>query len=145
MIIKMNDTYDRNPTTLNESTEYFPFMCFCCYRQRYFKEGVYKAFKPTKSGKLKCLNKEYEVGKKSYVRGELELCANGIHYCTNLFDIFNHYSGQYGKDFVVAECEVSDENIAGERDSKHCARWVIPKRILTRKELIKQLKEGEER
>lgn len=109
------------------------------------KNGVYKAFRPTKSGKLKCLNKEYRVGKKSYARGRLEICRNGIHYCTNLFDIFTYYSGYYGEDFVIAECEVSDENIGGREDSKRCARWVIPKHILSVEELIKQLVEGEER
>ncbi len=109
------------------------------------KNGVYKAFCPTESGKLKCLNKEYRVGKKSYVRGRLEICRNGIHYCTNLFDIFIYYHGYYGVDFVIAECEVSDENISDGIDSKHCARWIIPKHILTVEELIKQLDEGEER
>lgn len=120
--------------------EYFFQGCF--HNLHYYKEGVYKAFLLTRSGKLKCRNKVYEVGKKALVRGPLKLCANGIHYCTNLFDIFDYYYGKYGRDFVVAKCEVSDENICGSSDSKHCARWITPKQILTREELLAELNSG---
>lgn len=99
----------------------------------------YKAFRLTEKGELMCKDKIYTVGKKSMVRGELTLCWNGIHYCTNIFDIFNYYYGEYDKDFVIGLCEVSNENIGGEDDSKRCARWVKPTRILTRKEVIEIL------
>lgn len=101
------------------------------------KRANYKAFALTKSGELKCRNELYTVGEKSTVENNLRLCENGIHYCTNLFDIFNYYSGVYGKDFVIGICEVSDRNIGGGDDSKRCARWVKPKKILTREEVIK--------
>lgn len=96
----------------------------------------YKAFLINKAGNLQCRNKRFRMGKKNYCRGPLELCWNGIHYCTNIFDIFNYYSGEYGKGFVIGICDVSDENIGGHGDSKRCARWVIPNRILTREEVI---------
>ena len=100
----------------------------------------YKAFSLSETGKLKCLKKIYTVGKRSMVRGDLELCINGIHYCTNLFDIFSYYRGKYGKDFVIGVCKVSDENISGDTcDSKRCARWIIPTKILTREEVINLL------
>lgn len=102
----------------------------------------YKAFWITPNGNLICRKKHYAVGKKSSVRGELILCNNGIHYCTNLFEIFNYYYGEYGKDFVIAECEVSDEKKHDWQCSKKCARWIIPKRILTREEVIKILNNG---
>lgn len=100
------------------------------------KPDNYKAFSLTETGKLKCLNKTYTVGKKSMARGDLIPCANGLHYCTNLFDIFNYYHGEYGKDFVIGICEVSRENFSGFDDSKRCARWVRPMKILTREEVI---------
>lgn len=100
------------------------------------KTANYKAFALTKKGGLLCRHKTYSVGEKSTVEGELKLCHNGIHYCTNMFDIFTYYDGEYGKDFVVGICEVSDETIGVDRDSKHCARWIIPTKILTREEVI---------
>lgn len=103
------------------------------------KKANYKAFCVTEGKTLMCRNETYIVGKKSEVEGNLKLCNNGIHYCTNLFDIFNYYSGGYGSDFVIGVCEVSDENIGGRDDSKRCARWIIPTKILTRKEVLKLL------
>lgn len=109
------------------------------------KPDNYKAFILTETGKLMCRYKTYTVGEKSMVEDELRLCRNGIHYCTNIFNIFNYYSGEYGKDFVIGVCEVSDENIGGSDDSKRCARWVKPTKILTREEVIKILNgEGKE-
>ena len=101
------------------------------------KPDNYKAFSLTKTGKLMCRDKIYTVGKKSMARGELMPCYNGIHYCTNLFDIFNYYYGEYDKDFVIGICDVSEENIVGGGDSKRCARWVKPTKILTKEEVIK--------
>ena len=104
----------------------------------------YKAFAVTERGRLLCRNKIYIIGEKSTVEGELKICKNGIHYCTNIFDIFNYYSGEYGEDFVIGLCEVSDENIGGSIDYyKRCARWVKPTRILSREEVIR-IMNGEE-
>lgn len=102
----------------------------------------YKAFWTTPNGSLLCRKKRYAVGKKSMVRGDLSLCRNGIHYCTNLFEIFNYYYGVYGKDFVICECAVSDEQKRDKECSKRCARWIIPQRILTHEEVIKILNDG---
>lgn len=99
--------------------------------------GNYKAFILTPDGKLKCRDKIYTVGKRSFAKGPLAICENGLHYCANLFDIFNYYYGEYGKDFVIAECKVSKENTGKEdNDSKRCARSIIPERILSREEVI---------
>lgn len=102
----------------------------------------YKAFRITPKGNLICRKKRYTVGKKASVKGELTVCENGIHYCTNLFEIFNFYYGKYGKDFVICECEVSDEKKEGLHSSKKCARWIIPQRILPREEVVKILNDG---
>ena len=99
--------------------------------------GNYKAFILTPDGKLKCRDKTYTVGKRSFAEGPLVLCENGIHYCTNLFDVFNYYNGEYGKHFVIAECKVSKENIGTkDYDSKRCARSIVPEHILSREEII---------
>lgn len=103
----------------------------------------YKAFRINKAGNLQCRNKRFRMGKKNYCKGPLELCRNGIHYCTNIFDIFYYYYGEYGKDFVIGICDVSNENVGGNDDSKRCARWVIPNRILTKEEVINIMNEGD--
>lgn len=102
----------------------------------------YKAFRLQPDGELICRAKPYKLGEKASVEDELILCANGIHYCTNLFEIFNYYYGGYGKNFVIAECEVSKEQKRTWYSSKRCARWIIPQRILTREEVIKILNKG---
>jgi len=100
------------------------------------KPDNYKTFSVTETGKLVCMGKTYKVGKKSKVRGKLNLCKNGLHYCTNIFDIFTYRCGEYGKDFVIGVCEVSDENVGDKVNSKRCARWVKPTKILTKEEVI---------
>ena len=112
------------------------------------KVANYKAFQITSFGKLKCLDKIYKEGRKSSVRGELKLCHNGIHYCTNLYEIFDYYYGEIDKDIAIYECDVSDENIGqvylGEEcSSKRCARWIIPRKRLHREDVIRILNGGE--
>lgn len=100
--------------------------------------GNYKAFIfDTNQNLMACHNqKKYYLGHKSFAQGKLKCCENGLHYCTNPFDIFNYYYGDYEKDFVIALCDVSPENVGHKDDSKRCARWVRPTHILTREELI---------
>ena len=113
-------------------------MCNSLLKTTNKNNTAYKAFDVT-NNVISCRGKLFEVGIKSSVRGNLKLCENGIHYCENLFEIFNYYYGEYGRDIVVGEVEVSDENIGEEGTSKRCARWIKPIRIFTREELIKLL------
>ena len=106
------------------------------------KVANYKAFKITSFGNLKCCNKIYKEGHRSFVKGELELCKNGIHYCTNLFEIFNHYWGELDKDIAIYECDVSDENVGKEDSSTRCTRWIIPRKRLYREDVIRILNGG---
>lgn len=103
------------------------------------KPANYKAFCYDRP-QLRCRNKDFHINKRGWAKGKIELCKNGIHFCTNLFDIFNYYYGSYGTEFVIALCDVSDEQdkigAAEAADSKRCARWVRPTHILTREELI---------
>lgn len=106
------------------------------------KVANYKAF-DISSGKLKCLDEIYREGVKSSVKGELKLCNNGIHYCTNLFEVFNFYRGELDRDIAIYECDVSNENIGLNYSSKRCAMWLVPKKRLYRKDIIRILNGGE--
>ena len=106
---------------------------------------AYKAFRVSKKGKLfsDVNHRYYELNKKSSCKGTLWCCSNGIHCCKNPFDIFTYYSGEYGKDFVIANCDISSEYVSHEEDSKIACRWIIPKHILTKEELIQTLNKQE--
>ena len=89
---------------------------------------AYKAFR----GDMTCRCFQYEEGKTYEIKGEPKMCKQGFHACLNLLDVFNHYSGEFGKDVVVHEVElegVSDER--NDNDSKVVAKKItIGKRIL---------------
>jgi hypothetical protein len=38
----------------------------------------------------------------------IEMCKQGFHACLNLKDVFNYYSGEIGKDFVIHEVELEN-------------------------------------
>ena len=40
---------------------------------------------------MQCRGMQYEVGKTYHVGGNIKLCENGLHFCENLFDVFNFY------------------------------------------------------
>ena len=90
---------------------------------------AYKAF----NADMTCRDFQYEEGKTYKIKGEPQMCKRGFHACLNLLDVFNHYSGEIGKDIVVYEVEL--EGVSKERrndeDSKVVAKKItIGKRIL---------------
>ena len=101
------------------------------------KQTNYKAFQG-KNGKLRCRRKTYSEGKKHYVRGTLKMCENGIHYCTNLFEIFNYYHGELDKDIAIYEIEVGSKILTSD-SSKCCTNSCVLKRRLHREDIIKIL------
>ena len=112
------------------------------------KKGYYKAFQLDNDGKMYCnptyTKYYYEIGETKTVEKPLALCLNGIHFCTNIFDIFNYYSGTYDKDFVICECKVNeicnvDAGGRGSDDSKRCTDELTPIRKLSHEEFIKLL------
>ena len=105
------------------------------------KVANYKAFR-LKGDRLFCLKKEYREGVKHRVKGELELCKNGIHYCTNLFDIFNYHNGEIDKDIAIYEIEVGDKVIKSNNGSKCCTNSCVLKKRLYRKDIINILNKG---
>ena len=89
---------------------------------------AYKAF----NADMTCRDFQYEEGKTYEIKCEPKMCKRGFHACLNLLDVFNHYSGEIGKDIVVYEVEL--EGVSDERhdeDSKVVAKKItIGKRIL---------------
>ena len=101
------------------------------------KKANYKAFR-IKNGELYCRNKEYKEGIENSVQGALELCQNGIHYCTNLFEIFDYYHGELDKDIAIYEIEIGNE-ILTSGTSKCCTNSCILKKRLYKEDIIKIL------
>ena len=60
-----------------------------------------KGFKGFDKG-LKCRNFQYEENKEYKHYGPVEACRSGFHFCTEPFDVFNHYKGM-DKDFSLVE------------------------------------------
>ena len=45
---------------------------------------------------MTCLGFQYEVGKEYSLKGELEICINGFHFCENPFDCLKYYNNING-------------------------------------------------
>lgn len=101
------------------------------------KQANYKAFQ-IEDGELCCRGKVYSEGKRHYVRGALKMCKNGIHYCTNLFEIFNYYHGELDKDIAIYEIEVGSKVLTSDT-SKCCTNSCVLKRRLYIKDILKIL------
>ena len=80
------------------------------------KEGKvmigYKAF----NDDWTCRGKQYKVGE-SYHEDNVELCAHGMHFCTELSDVFYYY--EYKPNMKLAKVEASGTIIGSKEDSKH--------------------------
>lgn len=89
-------------------------------------------------GKLICRDYKFTENEWSDVVGNIELCERGYHYCENLFEIFDYYSGELDKDIAVYECEVGDEVLHSDT-SKCCTNRIKPMKRLYREDVIKIL------
>lgn len=102
---------------------------------------AYKAFDITKDGDFRCLDKIYKENKLHFVKGELKLCYHGIHYCTNLFEVFNYYSGEIDKDIAIFEIEPGSKILKSET-SKCCTNSCRLVKRLYREDVIRILNGG---
>ena len=102
------------------------------------KQANYKAFH-IKGNKLLCRGKTYSEGERNSVQGNLKLCKNGIHYCANLFEIFNYYYGELDTDMAIYEIEVGGKVIKDQYSSKCCTNSCFLKKRLYRTDIIKIL------
>ena len=68
-----------------------------------------KVYKATDKG-MKCCGFQYELGKTAEVKGDIELCKNGLHACEMPLDVLGYYTPGDGSRYFEAELEdVSDE------------------------------------
>lgn len=105
------------------------------------KKQNYKAFSLV-DNKIFCKNYEYTENEWSETLDNIKPCRRGYHYCDNLFNIFNHYSGVIDKDIVIYECEVGD--IVIKCNDKFVTNRIKPVKRLYREDVIKILNEGVE-
>ena len=94
----------------------------------------YKAFR-LQDNKLMCRDYKYTLNEWSE-EVEPMIYKQGYHFCTNIFDIFNYYYGEYGKDFVIGICEVGDKTTTTSNDSKCVTNKINPVKILSKEEVI---------
>ena len=100
----------------------------------------FKAFK-LNNGKLYCLNYEFKENEWSAEIPNIRMCERGYHFCTNLFEIFDYYSGTLDEDIAIYECEIGDK-VVGSETSKCVTNKIKPVKRLSRIEVIKILNGG---
>ena len=80
---------------------------------------------------LRCRGKQYQIGKTFRVKGKLEICSNGIHFCDSWMDVMQYYNDQDNR-----YCEVEPIGDIIHEDNKYCARGIKVIRELTVKEIV---------
>ena len=88
----------------------------------------YKGF----NSDLTCLGFQYEVGKTYHQDGDLQVCANGFHFCKNLTDCFEFYDK-----FDSRFCEVEALSATEQRMKKFATLDIKIVRELSREEVNK--------
>ena len=94
----------------------------------------YKVFKPDWT----CMGKQYKVGEIVTQDGKLELCKNGIHFCTKMEDCFRYYD--VNPKYKMAEVEAIGDVLYSHEDSTCCTN----KLRIVRKVSILKLLDNEE-
>lgn len=102
------------------------------------QKANYKAFVLTKEEKMKCKNYIFEINEWSEEINEIEPSERGYHYCTNLFEIFNYYSGELDREIALYICEVGDKVVTTDL-SKCVTDKIKPVKRLSRADVIRIL------
>ena len=90
-----------------------------------------KGFKATNNGK--CMNFLFEVGKTYEIKGKLEMCRNGFHFCRTIQDTFNYYDPfEYQSSLKYFEVEALGE--IQEKGDKFCTSKIRIIREVPREE-----------
>ena len=105
------------------------------------KRTGYKGFDVNDKGELYCRDMVFHVGETAGVKGELEICKNGIHFCWNINDVNYHYTL---KDHVICEVEPLGDIIASNDGKKCCTNLIKIVRMLTAEEVLRISNSGEE-
>ena len=111
------------------------------------KQANYKAFNIIDND-IMCMDYTFKPNEWTEEVTEIKLCKKGYHFCTNLFEIFNYYSGIIDKDIAIYECEVGNKVIHSKNSSKSVTNRIKPVKRLYQKDVMKILrilncKEGE--
>ena len=102
------------------------------------KQTNYKAFN-IDNNNIMCMDYTFKQNEWTEEISEIELCKKGYHFCTNLFEIFNYYSGRLDRDIAIYECEVGDK-VIHEKDSSKCVTNKIkPVKRLYQKDIVRIL------
>ena len=102
------------------------------------KRANYKAFN-INNNNIMCMDYTFKPNEWAKEITEIELCKKGYHFCTNLFEIFNYYSGRLDKDIAIYECEVGGK-VIHEKDSSKCVTNMIkPVKRLYQKDIARIL------
>ena len=68
-----------------------------------------KAYKASYNGK--CINLTYKVGKTYTLKGQLEICKTGFHFCNDFDSLLEYYPLEKDKKLTIFEIEVLGEVI----------------------------------
>ena len=82
---------------------------------------------------LKCRGMQYEVGKTNHQDGEIITCKNGLHFCTNMTNVFNYYDIDEGSRYC--EVEAFGEIDFSRDDKKFAAGYIRVIRELSKVEI----------
>lgn len=126
---------------VSKNLEYIGFDCFANTHLQ-SKPSIYKAFDITEQG-LICKDYLFKENEWSEEIDEIEPCKQGYHYCTNLFEIFNYYSGALDKDIAIYICETGNKVRREVGSSKCVTNKIKPVRRLSREDIIRILNGGD--
>lgn len=138
MLIEYHDNPEITHITIPDSVTSIGECAFFGCKNLKSKRAYYKAFKITEQG-LMCRDYIFKPDKWTEDIQNPELCEKGYHFCDNLFNVFNFYSGQIDKDIAIYECEVGDIVISDKNNEKYVTNRIKPVKRLDRLEVIKIL------
>ena len=103
------------------------------------KPEVVTAFKAFDAD-LKCRDFQYEVGKSYTISGDIKVCNNGFHACTEPFDVWKYYPifSTDGRLTRYAEVEQSGAIDRCKDDSKIASAEITIKAELTLPDFIRR-------
>ena len=101
----------------------------------------YKGFDVNEKGELYCRDMVFHVGETAEVKGALEICKNGIHFCWNINDVNEHYTL---RDHVICEVEPLGDVIASDDGKKCCTNLIKIVKMLTAEEVLRLSNSGRE-
>ena len=105
------------------------------------KRTGYKGFDVNEKGELYCRDMVFHVGETAEVKGSLEICKNGIHFCWDINDVNEHYML---RDHVICEVEPLGDVIASDDGKKCCTNLIKIVKMLTAEEVLRLSNSGRE-